>query len=184
MTSFKWRFHGNPLLACAGEIYSNTWLDQKLWVVETLICDQIRNLKKCGPVPILRDFGSHQVCKLAYVEWQFQMNSYLKVFQHRQLKRQPSFKGSTVQVHNAGYACRIRRRGGTKRYNATLKTEATLKAHRKITNTAEVLKDIREPRNNILLGGRQVCVITWERGPRSTSCRPKAFSSSCSIIKV
>jgi len=71
-------FLGNPLLACATEFYSSIWSNQKLSDAETLICDQIRNLKKT-PVPVLRDFESHEVCELAYVDWQFQMNSYLNV---------------------------------------------------------------------------------------------------------
>ena len=69
-------FGGNPLYECSKEFYSRIWCDETLLDAEKLIRDQTKSLRKIG-VPILRDFESGEVGELAYVDWQFQMNSHL-----------------------------------------------------------------------------------------------------------
>jgi len=67
--------NNNFLFQCAKDFYSNIWNEHEMDAIESLVCEQVRNLRK-SKAPNLRNFVKGEVTELVYVDWIFQMHLY------------------------------------------------------------------------------------------------------------
>ena len=55
--------NNNFLFQCAKDFYSNIWNEHEMDAIESLVCEQVRNLRK-SPAPKLRNFVKDEVTEL------------------------------------------------------------------------------------------------------------------------